>query len=75
MKSDRCDRGWSCIRITGALDLALTGIPAELSDSLAKAGIPIFAISTYNTDYILVKTDKLKNAIAALKGSGYLFIT
>jgi hypothetical protein len=59
---------------TGQLNLTLTGILAELSDTLAKAGIPIFAISTYNTDYILVKTDKLKNAVTALKGSGYLFI-
>ena len=74
VKSNRCDSDWSCIRIAGALDLALTGILAELSDTLAKAGIPIFAISTYNTDYILVKRDKLNSAIAALKEPGHIFI-
>jgi len=74
LKSNRCDSGWSCIRIAGVLDLALTGILTGISGVLAKAGIPIFAISTYNTDYILVKSDKLNSAIAALKGSGYLLI-
>ncbi len=74
VKSDLCDSGWSCIRIAGVLELALAGILAELSDTLAKAGIPIFAISTYNTDYILVKRNKLNSAITVLKGSGYLFI-
>ncbi|HEB12001.1 MAG TPA: ACT domain-containing protein [Spirochaetales bacterium] len=74
VQSDRCDSGWSCIRIAGVLDLALTGILAELSDSLVKAGIPIFAISTYNTDYILVKRDKLISAIGALKESGDIFV-
>jgi len=74
LKGNLCDSGWSCIRIAGVLDFALTGILAKLSDILAKAGIPIFAISTYNTDYILVKSDKLNSAIAALKESGYLFI-
>ena len=74
LKSNRCDSGWSCIRIAGVLDLTLTGILAELSDILAKTCIPIFAISTYNTDYILVKRDRLNSAIVALKESGYLFI-
>ncbi len=75
VKSDLCDNGWSCIRIAGVLDLALTGILAEISDILAKDDIPIFAISTYNTDYILVKRDRLNSAMAALKESGYLVIT
>jgi uncharacterized protein len=65
--------GWRAIRVVGLLDFALTGIMAGLSGALAEAGISLFALSTYNTDYILVRTEALGNAVSALRGKGYLF--
>ena len=65
------ERGWRCFKVTGPLDFGLTGILASLSTSLAEAGIPIFAISTYDTDYILVKEENLERAKQALLASGH----
>ncbi len=65
---------WRAIKIVGMLDFSLIGILSKISTILAKDKISIFAISTYNTDYILVKEDKLKNAINALKKNEYKFI-
>ncbi len=65
---------WRAIKIVGMLDFSLIGILSKISTILAKDKISIFAISTYNTDYILVKDDKLKNAIDALKKNEYKFI-
>ena len=55
LDSERAETGWSCIKITGPLDFTLTGILASITAPLADAGIPVFAISSYDTDYILVK--------------------
>ncbi len=63
--------GWKMFRICGQLDFSLIGILAELSDVFAKAGIGIFAISTYNTDYVLVKDKDYKKALKALTRAGY----
>ena len=63
--------GWKMFRICGQLDFSLIGILAELSDVLAKAGIGIFAISTYNTDYVLVKEKDYRKALKALECAGY----
>ena len=52
-----CDSGWRAFRIEGILDFSLTGILARAADILANAKIPIFAVSTYNTDYILIKNE------------------
>jgi hypothetical protein len=71
--SERCNQGWSCIKVSGPLDLNATGILAKLSKVLANAQISIFAVSTYDTDYILVKTEKTGPAVAALKAAGYIF--
>lgn len=71
LPSERCDTDWVCIKIVGFLDFVLTGILATLVGVLAKAKISIFAISTYNTDYILVKAKKTKKAVAALEAAGY----
>ena len=65
--------GWSCLKIAGPLDFSLTGILADISTVLAEAEISIFAISTFDTDYILVKSEKLPYAKAALLASGYTF--
>jgi len=63
--------GWRAFRIAGALDFSLIGILARISAVLSAAGIGIFAVSTYNTDYIFVKKDSETRAITALKDAGY----
>lgn len=67
----KAERGWRCFKVLGPLDFGLTGILASLATSLAEAGVPIFAISTYNTDYILVKEENLEKARQALLASGH----
>jgi hypothetical protein len=73
LDSPRCDTGWSGIKVIGPLDFAMTGILAHLSTLLAEAGISLFALSTYDTDYVLVKTAKLDHAVAALESGGNCF--
>ena len=58
--------GWRCMRIVGQLDFGLVGIIAGISSLLAGAGIPIFVVSTFDTDYILLKEELLKNAVQIL---------
>ena len=65
---------WRILKIEGPLDLSSTGIIAEISGILAKNNIPIFTISTYNTDYILVKNQDLERAVHALEASGHKII-
>ena len=69
--SRKQEEGWSCLRVEGVLDFDLTGILADLSGILAEAGISLFAISTYDTDYLLVKTETLTDAVAALRDAGH----
>lgn len=63
--------GWRAFRVRGVLDFSLTGILAGLSAVLADADIGIFAVSTYNTDYILVKAADFDAALVALESAGY----
>jgi hypothetical protein len=63
--------GWSCLQIAGTLDLALVGVIAGIARALAAAKVSIFTISTYNTDYVLVKTADLEAAISALRHAGH----
>lgn len=67
---DRVD-GWSAFRISGTLDFSLVGILSGITTALADAGIGLFAVSTYDTDYVLVKRDDLERAIEALSSEGY----
>lgn len=67
----KAERGWRALRVQGPLPFELVGILAELSGCLAEAGVPIFAISTYDTDYILVKHKVLAKALAALEAAGH----
>jgi len=68
------DDGWRGFRIQGVLDFSLVGILAELSGVLAEQKIGIFAVSTYNTDYILVKKENFERALAALAEKGYAVV-
>lgn len=63
--------GWRGFRIQGVLDFSLIGILSKLSAVLAENGIGIFAVSTYNTDYILVKEERFMDALDALEKAGY----
>lgn len=74
VKSDIVEYNWRAIKIVGTLDFALIGILSRISTILAQAEISIFAISTYNTDYILVKANQLENAIEVLKQNNYEII-
>lgn len=65
------DDGWKMFRVQGTLDFSLIGILSNISSVLADNKIGIFAISTYNTDYILVKTENYNRALAALANAGY----
>lgn len=70
---ETCEPGWRAIKVQGNLDFALVGILAALATPLATAGVSIFAISTFDTDYILVKESQLSDAIAALQSHGHTF--
>lgn len=63
--------GWRGFRIEGVLDFSLVGILSKISGLLAGKGIGIFAVSTYNTDYILIKEENLESALQVLKEAGY----
>lgn len=63
--------GWKGLRIQGILDFSLIGILARISGILAENKISIFAVSTYHTDYILVKEDNFERAVSALEAEGY----
>ena len=65
------DDGWKAFRICGVLDFSLIGILAGIASVLAAERIGIFAVSTYNTDYILTKEENFEKAIQALKEAGY----
>ena len=63
--------GWIALKIDGILDFSLIGILSKISTILAEVNISIFALSTFNTDYILIKQKQLDRAIEALKNNGY----
>ena len=65
------ETGWRCIMVEGPLGFSITGILASLTTSLAEVGISIFAISTFDTDYLLVKADNLERAVLKLKEAGH----
>jgi len=68
------DDGWRGFRIEGTLDFSLIGILSKLSGILAEHNIGIFAVSTYNTDYILVKEENYKKALKILSLEGYAIV-
>lgn len=66
------DDGWKAFRIQGVLDFSLIGILAKIAAALADNGISIFAVSTYNTDYVLMKKENYQKALDVLKALGYM---
>jgi hypothetical protein len=73
LNAEKSEGGWSCIQVLGPLDFSLTGILADISAVLAKAKISIFAVSTFDTDYILLKSEELEIARKFLQQVGYPF--
>lgn len=67
----RCEQDWRCLKVEGPLDFSLVGILAELARVLAEAGVSIFALSTFDTDYLLVRSEKLQTALSALRSAGH----
>ena len=67
----KIDKHWRILEITGPLDLSLIGIIADISGLLKENQIPIFTISTYDTDYILVKNQYTDKALTVLKNNGH----
>jgi uncharacterized protein len=67
----KCERGWRILQVAGPLEFSLTGVLAAIAAPLASAGVSIFAISTFDTDYVLVKEDNLAEAAAALGTAGH----
>jgi uncharacterized protein len=67
----KAERGFRCLRVAGHLEFSLVGILASLLDPLARAGIPVFVVSTFDTDYLLVKSASLDRAVLALREAGH----
>ena len=65
------DTGWKCFRVEGTLDFALIGILSKITKILADHEVSVFAVSTYDTDYVLIKEGKVEEARAALAENGY----
>ncbi len=70
-EAELVERGWRALCVDGPLDFALTGVLARLAAPLAEADVPIFVVSTFNTDWLLVKGDRLRDALAALRARGH----
>jgi hypothetical protein len=73
VKSEKSNPDWKCLKVAGPLDFELTGILAGITEVLAKEKLSVFAISTFDTDYILIKKHGLTAAISALERAGYQF--
>lgn len=71
VQGEKVDPDWACLKVNGPLDLAETGILAGIAITMSAAGIAIFAVSTYDTDYILVKREQLAEAKNALTEAGH----
>ncbi len=67
----QCERGWRCLRVAGAMPFTVVGVLASLVTPLAEAGISIFAVSTFDTDYLLVKEQDFEKAVAELQRAGH----
>jgi hypothetical protein len=69
--AEQVESGWRLLTAAGPFEFTLTGIMAALSGALAAAGVPLFALSTFDTDHLLVKDDDLVRAVHALRDAGH----
>ncbi|QIN85223.1 ACT domain-containing protein [Rubrobacter tropicus] len=63
----RCERGWRALKLEGPFEFSEVGVLASVTAPLAEAGVAVFAVSTFDTDYVLVKEERLELAVAALR--------
>lgn len=70
VESQRVSTGWACLKVAGPLDFNLTGIIAAISSALSAASVPVFIVSSFDTDYVLVRHTDLDQAVAALRAGG-----
>lgn len=68
------ERGWRAFQVQGPLDFSLVGVLSTIATPLAQAGVSIFVISTYETDYILVRESSLEHALKALSQAGFVVL-
>lgn len=66
-----CESGWRALKVAGPLDFAMVGVLAALATPLAAAQIALFVVSTFDTDYLLVRAPQLDRAITALRAAGH----
>ena len=67
----RAEKGWVALKLEGPFPFAMTGVLTSFTVPLAEAGISIFAVSTFDTDYVLVKREQLNDAVQALAAAGH----
>ncbi|MGH9536729.1 MAG: ACT domain-containing protein [Terriglobales bacterium] len=70
-KNAECETPWTCFKLEGPFPFAQTGVLASFIDPLAAKGIPIFAVSTFDTDYVLVKEEFALSALQTLQAAGH----
>jgi hypothetical protein len=68
------ERGWRALRVTTAMDFSVVGVAASITGPLAGAGVSVLPVATYDTDYFLVKDERLADAIEALLGAGHSIV-
>ncbi len=73
IESQKKEAGWNIIKVAGPLDFSLTGILAKLSAIIAKIDVSVFVISTFDTDYILVKKENIDKVVTELVRHNYFF--
>ena len=69
--TERADRGWRCLALQGPFALDQTGVAAEFTRVLAAAGVSVFVIATFDTDYVLVPDRLIERAVSALRGASH----
>ncbi len=71
----KAERGWRILKVEGPLDFSMTGVLACLAKPLAEANVSIFVLSTYDTDYLLVRDRDIASAVAVLRKEGHSIVT
>ena len=71
-QGSRIERGWAALKLEGPFPFSMTGVLASFLQPLAEAKIPIFAISTFDTDYVLIQRETVPQAVMALSSAGHL---
>ncbi len=73
LTAEKAEKGWKVIKIVGPLDFSMTGVLAKISKLIAAIDVSIFVISTFDTDYILVKKEQIGKVVATLESHHYFF--